>query len=45
MKVLRRRANQKEFIKVSIQIKKNTIDETEDEETFVTDNPVINKPI
>ena len=46
MKVLRRRANQKAFTKVSTKTKKKyAIDETEYEEPLVTDNPVINEPI
>ena len=45
MKVLQRRANQKEFTKLSRQIKKNdAIDETEHAEPTITDNPVINEP-
>ena len=37
-----RRANQKAFTKISTQIKKNSIYETEHDEKLVTDNPVIN---
>ena len=42
MKVIQMRANQKAFTKVSTQIKKDEIDETEREEPLVIYNPVIN---
>ena len=45
MKVIQRRENQKAFTKLSTKIKKNSIDETDNEETLVTSNPFINEPI
>ena len=42
IKVLRRRANQKLFTKLSTTMKKYAIDETEHEEPLVTDNAVAN---
>ena len=43
MKVLQMKVNQKAFKKVSTQTKKYVIDETEDEEPLVADNPAINE--